>query len=682
MKPSRLTLTCLLTLLMTPAALARSGPADSLQIPIFSASSLTQHCARALEVAKDDFDSLARIPLKDARVQTVLQAWDTYSARLEDVLGPVYILTYTHPDKAVRDAGEACIVKITAFETELFQNVALYGRVKAVSTDEPIDAKFRQDLLNAFQDTGVDLPLEKRLRAKQILDQIQALSQEFNRNLRENKDRVYFLADEQKGLPPSYLERVKRLEDGRIEVGFDYPDYVPFMRYAEDGVARERYYRAFSNRGGKRNLEILDEVVALRKELAELHDMDSYAELVTLRKMVGNPDTVLDFLDEVEDVVTEVEEKEISTLVKLKAEQQALPAQEARLYPWDKELYLERLRKARYDIDQQALRKYFPSKATLGWVLDLSSQLYGIEFKPAMVPVWHSEVLYYKVYNRGESTPIGALYLDLYPREGKYGHAAAFPIRGSSTRLGRKPVTALVTNFDRKGLTQSEVETLLHEFGHALHGVLSNTRYVNHAGTQVERDFVEAPSQMYEAWARDPSTLALMQKHCRDCPTIDPELAARLEAARMLGQGLLYARQWLYASYDMELAGDDPEGAMQVWREMEDDTALGFVEGTEFPGTFAHILGGYAAGYYGYMWSEVIALDMLSAFGNNLLNPPVGLAFREKILSRGAEKPAAEMVQEFLGRAPSSTAFFNEIRGIQTPTNNAPLVCVPGDSVD
>ncbi len=656
----------LVALFAAPVSVVQAS-ADPLRIPLFEADALTQSCDRVLEIARGDYGSLGTLPLPQANTRTVLQSWDIYAARLENVLGPVYIQTYTHPDKAVRDAGEACIVKITALQTELFQNPELYQRVLSINATDKIDGKLRQDLLDAFEDTGVNLPADKRKRAKAILDRIQQLDQEFNRNLRENKTRLTFSPDEQQGLPDSYLQGHSRMEDGSIEVGFDYPDYIPFMRYASDAAARERYYRAFSNRGGERNLEILDEIVQLRLEFAELQGLDSYAELVTRRKMVGDPDTVLDFLDEVEDVVTDVEEREIATLARLKADHLLMPFDEAELKPWDKEFYLERLRKQQYNIDQQSLRAYFPTSATLDWILGMSSELYGIQFQKAKAPVWHEDVLYYQVKDSDSGETIGALYLDLYPREGKYGHAAAFPVYGSSTRLNRKPVTALVMNFNRKGLTQNEVETFLHEFGHALHGILSNTRYVSHAGTQVERDFVEAPSQMYEAWARSPDTLALMARHCTDCPTIDEDLANRLDAARLLGQGLLYARQWLYASFDMELAGDDPESALETWQDMEGDTALGYVDGTQFPGSFAHIVGGYAAGYYGYMWSEVIALDMLSPFGGKLMNRAAGHAFRDKILSRGAEVPASEMVRDFLGRDPSPKAFFNEIQGVREP---------------
>ena len=293
----------------------------------------------------------------------------------------------------------------------------------------------------------------------------------------------------------------------------------------------------------------------------------------------------------------------------------------------------------------------------------MSSELYGLRFEAKPVPVWNEDVLHYEVRDAHKGHFIGSIYLDLYPREGKYGHAAAFPVRGTSTRILRTPISVLVTNFNRQGLTMREVETFLHEFGHVLHGVLSTTRYVSQAGTSVERDFVEAPSQMYEAWAHKPETLKRLKAICGDCPAIDDDLAARLEAARRLGSGLTYARQHLYASYDMALAGEKPQSAITLWEKMEAATPMGYAENTEFPGTFAHIAGGYAAGYYGYMWSEALALDMLSAFGNNLMNPKQGRRFRDIVLANGGSKPASEMVERFLGRSTQPDAFFREIRG-------------------
>lgn len=282
------------------------------------------------------------------------------------------------------------------------------------------------------------------------------------------------------------------------------------------------------------------------------------------------------------------------------------------------------------------------------------------------VAAWQDEVEYYDVNDAKTGKLLGGLYMDKFPREGKYGHAAVWGVYGGSTLTQRKPISALVTNFNRKGLNSDELETFVHEFGHALHGILSNTRYSSQSGTSVERDFVEAPSQMYEEWARRKETLSKVADYCKPaCPRVDDALIAKLNAVHNYGRGLRYARQALYAQYDMALHGSDALKVqpLDVWKKMESATALGYVPTTEFPGQFGHIMGGYQVGYYGYMWSEVMALDMLSAFGNNLNNPEVGQRYRQTILSQGSQKPAQALVEDFLGRKPDNKAFFDEITG-------------------
>jgi thimet oligopeptidase len=296
-------------------------------------------------------------------------------------------------------------------------------------------------------------------------------------------------------------------------------------------------------------------------------------------------------------------------------------------------------------------------------MLDISERLYGIRFEETRVPVWHDDVLVLDVKDAESGELIAGIYLDLYPRADKYKHAAAWPVRGVSRRAARKPISALVSNFNREGLTHNELETLLHEFGHVLHGVLSHTEFNQHAGTSVERDFVEAPSQMYEEWANRIESLALMRTHCASCPAIDESLVRRLRSARKFGSGIDWGRQHLYAAFDMALSSEQPGKALAVWSAMESATPMGHVDGTSFPGTFEHIASGYAAGYYGYMWAKVIALDLLSAFGADIMNSEVGRRFRREILSRGSEEPARALVERFLGRAVSSEAFFEEIRG-------------------
>ena len=447
-------------------------------------------------------------------------------------------------------------------------------------------------------------------------------------------------------------------------LGFDYTDYMPFMQYADNSDARKRYQLAFTNRGTPKNLQLMKEAVALRQEMAGLFGLPSYADFALRRRMATKPDIVNKFLADVQTAVTELEKQELEEMRAFKAKTLRTKRADTKIERWDVAYWQQKMKQSLYDIDQNELRKYFPTSASVQWALTMSGVLYGVQFKPADVPVWHKDVQYYDVYDSKTLARIGGIYLDIYPREGKYGHAAAFGVRGSSTMAQRTPISVLVANFNREGLDSNELETLLHEFGHVLHGVLSKTRFVDHAGTSVERDFVEAPSQMYEEWTRNKETLALLPQFCTTpCPPVDNDLLLRLKAAHNFGRGSRYARQHLYASYDMALHQQNAADPLVLWQKMEGDTPLGYVPDTEFPGQFGHLMGGYAAGYYGYMWSEVLALDMLSRYDGKLMNPDVGLKYRQAILERGSELRGSELVRGFLGREPDSKAFFNEIAG-------------------
>ena len=504
-------------------------------LPIFDAPTLTDTCARALAAARARVAALEQIPLGDVTPERVLDAWDANTTALEDIVGPIAILNNVHPDKAVRDAADAAMRDISSFHVEVLQNEALFERVRAVSPETPPQARLKKDLIEAFEDSGVALPPEPRARAKAIVERLTVLNQDFARNIRDNETRVTFTPEECEGVPAAYLARVPKDASGRIVLGFDYPDFNPFMANAANEEARRRYYMAYLQRGTPRNLEILDEIVALRKELAGLYGLPSYAAYVTRRRMAGTPDAVDRFLADVRDVVRSVEERDLQELRAVKAELTHTPVDRVTLSRWDVSYVSERLRERRYSIDQEALRKYFPMPGTLDWLLAIISRLYGLRFERADVPVWHEDVLYYDVIDQATNAFVGGVYLDLYPREGKFTHAAAWAVRGVSRRASRTPITVLVTNFDRSGLTHDEVETFFHEFGHVLHGILSETYYNEHAGTNVERDFVEVPSQIFEEWTRRLETLETIKEFCPDAPVMDAALVDRLNAARRFG---------------------------------------------------------------------------------------------------------------------------------------------------
>ena len=632
-------------------------------LPLYTADEIPKICDAGLERATKIVVSLEAVPLARTSVRNVLHGLNRLHSEVESVEGVVYLLNNLSPDKAVRDAAEPCLLKYNEFSTDLMQNPKLYERVKAVNASSPADRKFRKEMLDNFEDTGVALPAAKRARMREIIQKLEEARQEFERNIRDNKNRVTMKPGEMKGLPAAYIDKAKRDEQGNYLLGFDYPEYFPFMTNADDEEARRRYQFEFTNRGGTRNMKVLDDVIKLRREMAELFGMKSYAQFSLRRKMAATPQTAQKFLDDVKLQVREVARKEVVELTALKAQMLGKPVEEVKLNNWDSSYYRDKLRKSRYNIDREALRAHFPTDASIAWVMHISSVLYGVEFRPASIPSWHSEVKTYALHDARTKLFIATLYLDLFPREGKFGHAANFGVQSASTLEKRAPISVLVANLDRKGLDNTEIETLVHEFGHTLHHMLSSTPYVFLSGSGLEWDFVEAPSQMYEEWGRRKESLSLLTQFCSGCKPIDDDLVQRLEAARKLGMGLRYQDQHLLADYDLTLYGDTPVDPDATWARMEAETPLGHTPGTIFPSSFEHIIRGYAAGYYGYMWSEVLALDMLSQYGNNIMNPKVGRRFRDTVLVHGGERPAAQMVRKFLGREPNNAAFIAEITG-------------------
>lgn len=638
------------------AAAAQSRPS----IPLFDAAAVTKTCDTVLAKARKTVAGM------EARKggQGIFAEWNRLQIEVEDAIGPIYLLGSVSPDKAVRDAAEPCLVKYTEFNTELLQSEKLYARVRAAKPANPVDAKLRKDLVEGFEDSGVALPPDKRARAKAIADRIEAVRQEFDRDVRDDPTRVVMTPAEMAGMPEGYLKAHEgtKDKDGNYVLTLKSPSYVPFMTNASSEAAREKYYRAKLSEGGTKNLERMLEIYQLRQELAGLHGLPTFAHYSLRRKMAGTPEAVNKFLADVKAAVTELEKKDIEELRAEKAKETGKALAETRIHRWDVAYYQERVRKERYSVDQEKLRKYFPTEKTVEFALLVSQKLYGMKFVPRKVAAWSPDVTAYDVMDASTGKYVSTFYLDLYPREGKYGHAAAFPSRGVSTAARRTPISVMVANLNKDGLDQEEVRTLFHEFGHVLHGVLSKAAWNAQAGTSVKVDFVEAPSQMFEEWGRREQSLALMKQVCPSCPVLSAEELARLESARKYGQGTRYARQWLYAAFDMALA-QQPQPVLPLWKRLESETPLGHVEGTMLPASFSHLTAQYGAGYYGYMWSEVLALDMLAPFAKDMLDPKVGIRYRDTILSQGGQREEMDMVRDFLGRAPSPDAFFAEITG-------------------
>jgi len=649
-------------LVLAAAALALAAPGAQARslAPIWDSGGIVRACSQGLARAHK---TIAAMEAKRGPAG-IFDEWNRLQIEIEDLEAPVFLLSSVSPDKETREAAEPCLQKVTTLATELMQDEKLYRRVLAAKPANAHQAKLRRDMLDEFEDTGVSLPPAKRARAKAIFEELEQLRQQFDRDVRDDPTRVTVSAAEMDGMPDAYVRAHANVrdKDGNYVLTLKYPDYVPFMANARSEPARKRYYVAKLNEGGPKNLEVLERIFVLRKELAGLYGLPSFADYVLRRRMAHDPQTVLKFLSDVKGAVTEVEKRELDELRAEKAKEQGTDAEATKLGRWDVSYYQEKIRRERFAIDQEKLRQYFPTDHAVDYVLAVSQALYGVTFREVNVPTWHPDVRYFDVLDAKSGAYLAGFYLDLFPREGKYNHAAVFPIHRASRLAHRTPLAALVTNFNREGLDHGELQTFMHEFGHVLHNVLSRADYQPEGGTAVKRDFVEAPSQMFEEWARREQPLALFQQVCPQCPQLTHDDIERLEAARRFGQGVRYARQWLYAAFDMALSMN-PRPPLTVWREMESATPLGYVEGTSFPSAFSHIASNYAAGYYGYMWSEVLALDMLSPFRPDMLDPKVGARFRDDVLSQGGQVEERDMVRKFLGREPNSEAFFAEITG-------------------
>ncbi len=656
------------TLMALGVSWAAPVMAASPVISVPATGDIESQCKSQLEILKKGVEDLSALPVETLEgADAFLRGWNRLQMGIEDLDGPMSLLGRVSPDAEVRKQADACAIQTQQFITDVYQNENLYRNMRVVRINDDEERKLRQDVVSAYEDAGISLPPDKRRRVGAIVERLTEISQAFSKNLRENPNRVTMTAAELDGMPKEYLDRLQKdPKTGAYSLGFSYPEYLPFMQYANNDKAREKYRFAFINRGGKANLDLLQEAVQLRHEMAVLEGYRSYADFALRRRMAKKPAAVDRFLDDVQKIVTETEKVELNDLKAFKAKARGITPALADIHHWDTNYWLTRYKEQYFGVNQNDLRRYFPTQASVDWAMGLASTLYGLEFRKSGVPSWHDDVQYYEVFDKKENKVIGGVYLDLFPREGKYGHAAAFPVQGSSTLEDRLPISVLVTNFSRDGLDIGELETLLHEFGHILHGVMSKTRFVEQSGTSVERDFVEAPSQMFEEWAYNYDALSTLPKYAHgSCPQVTKDLLKRINDSRKFGRGIFYSRQTLYAKYDMAVYGNQVKDVMATWEKLEGATPLGYDPGTQFPGQFSHIISGYAAGYYGYMWSKVLALDMLSRFDGKLMNPLIGQFYRKTVLERGSELPADRMVRYFLGRSPDSTAFYEDLSGLE-----------------
>ena len=571
---------------------------------------------------------------------------------------------------------------LTAFHNDVLLDEELFRRVKAV-TDRPdlgLNAEQRtvlDDTYKAFVRNGALLDTAGKERLRQIDNELSTLSLEFGDHLLDEVKNYRLVIREEARLAglPDYARRAAReaaaergLSDAWVFT-LNYPSYLAFMQYADDRDLREELARAFGAKGfkgdGNDNRKLIRRIIDLRYERARLLGYEHHAHFVLEDRMAGDTDTVVSFISRLETAARDAARRDLEELQRF-ADENGGPGP---LRRWDFAYYSEKLRHQKFHYNDETVKPYFPLQRVIDGVFDVAGQLYGLRFtRQSDLPVYHADVQVFSVAD--DNGPVGLLYADFFPREGKPSGAYMTSYRDHAVKGGerRQPIAAVVCNFSKPDgdtpslLTLEEVLTFFHEFGHALHVLLSRCRYASVAGASTKWDFVELPSQLMENWVYERACLERFARHHRTGEPIPDDLLENIKASMRFQKGYATMRQLSFAVLDMGWHTTPPEEIDDVHRfersRLDRYDLFPYLEGTNMSCSFAHIFnGGYAAGYYSYKWAEVLDADAFSLFQERgIFDPETAAAFREHILSRGGSEDPMLLYRRFRGRGPDPEA--------------------------
>ena len=640
----------------------------------------------AIARAQADIQAIADNP-EAPSLENTLEALDDAGRDLDRISGIFFNLTEACTNDEMDRIAEEVSPLLTQYQMSILLNEALFARVKTLwerRAQLPLDpeaGKLLEETWKMFVRNGANLPPDQRERYTRLLEELSLATLKFGQNVLAATNAFFLhLTDETDlaGLPASAREAAATEARNRQLPGWVFtlhqPSYSPFLKYSERRDLRERIWRAYNSKcigGADDNTEVLRKIVTLRAEKARLLGYPTYAAYALEERMAKSPQTVQVFLDRLMAASLPAARREVAEIARYAAQQGfAQP-----LMPWDFSYWSEKYRKERFELDDEILKPYFPLEAVQKAVFDLSGRLYGLHFEPRSdIPVYHPDVRVFQVSDEHGRT-MAFLYLDYFPRESKRGGAwmTSFRELGRFQGQEERPLVSLVTNFTKPTdttpslLTFNEVTTLLHEFGHALHGMLAEGRYRSLTGTNVVRDFVELPSQLMENWAYEPEFLRTFARHWQTGELIPQDQIDRIVAARNFLAGYGQVRQLHFGITDMAWHTGTAAPADDVVAFEQDilrpTALLPQVAGIAFSPSFNHIFsGGYAAGYYAYKWAEVLEADAFAWFKEKgIFNRAAAEHFRKTLLSRGGSVDADILYRDFRGRDPEPDALLEKL---------------------
>ncbi|HNV81960.1 MAG: M3 family metallopeptidase [Tenuifilaceae bacterium] len=617
-----------------------------------------------------------------------------YSGRLLiNVANIFFPLTSANTSPELQAVAQTIAPMLSSHMDDINLNPKLFQRIKSVyEKKDELDLNAEQQMLlsriyNEFVRGGANLPEEKQQRFREINEKLSTLTLKFGDNVLAETNGFQMVIDDAKdlaGLPDAIVAAAAESatacgKDGKWVFTLHNPSWIPFLQYAENRDLRENLFRGYFMRGNNNNeydnKEIIKEIVALRLERAQLLGYKSHAQFVLEDNMAKTPETVNDFLMKLWGPSINRAKAEAYDIQKMIDEEES----KFKLASWDWWYYTEKIRKAKYDLDEEMLKPYFPLENVKKGIFLLTEKLYGLKYeKLSDVPIYHPEAEAYEVKG-ADNQHIGILFMDFHPRESKRGGAWMTSYRDQYiTRDGEfiTPIVTLVCNFTRPSgdtpalLSLDEASTFFHEFGHGLHGLLSKVTYPRLAGTNVPRDFVELPSQIMENWCTDPEFLKMYAFHYQTGEPMPDDLIKKMEATETFNQGFITTEYLAAAILDMMYHTIESDGVQDVMAfEKDAMQKIGLIDEIipRYRSTYyQHIFsGGYSSSYYSYIWSGVLDSDAYQAFKEtgNIFDPATANRFREFVLEKGSTEKADVLYRKFRGADPNPEALLKK-RGL------------------